>query len=190
MALTGRSSRLRRLHNLARGEMRVPVALSIRALGLMLVFAAATAAQDGAAVFQANCATCHAAADDAQQAKSPSIDVLRRLSTEAIVNALLNGKMRIQAVALSDAQRRSVSEFLGGRPLEPPAAASSVMPCSRTSPFPGPSGSSEWNGWGNGIRNTRFTRDGGLGAKDLPKLTLKWAFGYAGVTSARAQPAL
>ena len=38
--------------------------------------------------------------------------------------------------------------------------------------------------------NTRFAKDGGLSAKDLPKLKLKWAFGFAGVTSARAQPAL
>ena len=93
--------------------MRVLVAVFIRVFGLMLVFAGAAAAQDGAAVFQANCATCHAAADAAQQARNPSIDTLRRLTPEAILNALLNGKMRIQAVALSDAQRRAVAEFLG-----------------------------------------------------------------------------
>ena len=51
-------------------------------------------------------------------------------------------------------------------------------------------GTGEWNGWGNGISNTRFAKDGGLSAKDLPKLKLKWAFGFADVTSARAQPAL
>ena len=125
-----------------------------------------------------------------QQARNPSIDTLRRLTPEAILNALLNGKMRIQAVALSDAERRAVAEFLGGRALEAAAAGSSVTRCNATSPFRGPSGTGEWNGWGNGISNTRFAKDGGLGAKDLPKLKLKWAFGFAGVTSARAQPAL
>ena len=144
----------------------------------MLVFAGATAAQDdGAAVFQANCATCHAAADAAQQARNPSIDTLRRLTPEAILNALLNGKMRIQAVALSDAQRRAVAEFLGDRALEAAIAGGSVTPCKATSPFRGPSGAGEWNGWGNGSSNTRFAKDGGIGAKDLPKLKLKWAFG-------------
>ena len=170
--------------------MRVIVAGFIRVLGLTLVFAGAAAAQDGAAVFQANCATCHAAADASQQARNPSIDTLRRLTPEAILNALLNGKMRIQAVTLSDAQRRAVAEFLGGRALEAAIAGASVTPCKATSPFRGPSGAGEWNGWGNGLSNTRFTKDGGIGAKDLPKLKLKWAFGFAGVTSARAQPAL
>ena len=170
--------------------MRVIVAGFIRVLGLIPVLAGAAAAQDGAAVFQASCATCHAAADAAQQARNPSIDTLRRLTPEAILNALLNGKMRIQAVALSDAERRAVAEFIGGRSLDAGTAGSSVIRCNATPPFRGPSGTSEWNGWGNGLSNTRFTRDGGISARDLPKLKLKWAFGFAGVTSARAQPAL
>jgi mono/diheme cytochrome c family protein len=41
--------------------MRVLVAVFTCVFGLML--AGAAAAQDGSAVFQANCATCHAAAD-------------------------------------------------------------------------------------------------------------------------------
>jgi len=156
----------------------------------MLVFAGAAAAQDGAAVFQANCASCHASADAAQQARNPGIDTLRRLTPEAILNALLNGKMRIQAVALSDADRRAVAEFVGGRPLAPVVAGASVAPCKSASPFRGPTGTSEWNGWGNGSSNTRFAKDGGISAKELPKLKLKWAFGFANVTAARAQPAL
>lgn len=177
--------------------MRALVAVFTHILGLMLVFAGAAHAQataaavaDGSAVFQANCATCHAAAGAPQQTRNPNIDTLRRLTPEAILNALLNGKMRIQAVALSDAERIAVAEFLGGRALEAANAGSSVKPCTATSPFRGPTGSSEWNGWGNGASNTRFAKDGGIGAKDLPKLKLKWAFGYTGVTSARAQPAL
>lgn len=166
------------------------IAAFLRVLGLTLIVAGAAAAQDGAAVFQASCATCHAAGDAAQQSRNPSVDTLRRLTPEAVLNALLNGKMRIQAVALSDAERRAVAEFLGGRPLEPASARSPVARCSATLPFRGPSGTGEWNGWGNGLRNTRFTPDGGITAKDLPKLKLKWAFGFADVTSARAQPAL
>lgn len=166
------------------------IAAFIRVLGLTLVLAGTAAAQDGAAVFRANCATCHAAGDAAQQSRNPSIDTLGRLTPEAILNALLNGKMRIQAVALTDAERRAVAEFLGGRSLEPASARSPVTRCNVTVPFRGPSGTGEWNGWGNGLRNTRFTADGGLTAKDLPKLKLKWAFGFVDVTSARAQPAL
>ena len=131
--------------------MRSLVAVFTHILGLMLVFAGAADAQDGAAVFQASSATCHAAADAPQPTRNPNIDTLRRLTPEAILNALLNGKMRIQAVALSDAERRAVAEFLGGRALEAANAGSSVKPCTATSPFRGPTGSSEWNytcwGW-------------------------------------------
>ena len=63
-------------------------------------------------------------------------------------------------------------------------------PASRRRRFAATVAASDWNGWGNGIENTRFAKNGGLSAGDLPKLTLKWAFGYADVTSARAQPAL
>ena len=47
-----------------------------------------------------------------------------------------------------------------------------------------------WNGWGNGAANTRFAANAGLTAADLPRLKLKWAFGYAGVNAARAQPTI
>src|SRR5262249_25439447 len=49
-----------------------------------------------------------------------------------------------------------------------------------------------WNGYGGDITNTRFqaASKSGLPAASVPRLTLKWAFGFAGVTSARAQPAV
>jgi polyvinyl alcohol dehydrogenase (cytochrome) len=170
--------------------MPVVITVLIRVLVVMLVFARVAGAQDGAAIFEANCANCHAAAAAAAQSRNPGIDTLRRLTPDAILNALLNGKMRIQAVALSDGERRAVAEFLGGRPVDAAAAGSSVTACKATSPFRGPTGAREWNGWGNGASNTRFAKDGGISARELPRLTLKWAFGFTGVTSARAQPAL
>ena len=137
-----------------------------------------------------NCASCHGTADGPQPANAPSVAALRQFSPEAILNALLNGKMRIQGTPLSDADRRAVAEFLGGRALRSTPAGSSVAACRSSPPFRGAVAASDWNGWGHGIENTRFASNGGLTAGDLPKLTLKWAFGYADVTSARAQPAL
>ena len=85
----------------------------------MLVFALSgyAAAQDGAEAFRVNCASCHGTADGPQPANAPSVAALRQFSPEAILNALLNGKMRIQGTPLSDADRRAVAEFLGGRAL-------------------------------------------------------------------------
>ena len=170
-------------------------ALSGRALGQgaaqsAVQSAASNAAQDGAEAFRVNCSSCHGTADGSQPVNAPSVASLRQLSPEAILNALLNGKMRIQGTPLSDAERRAVAELLGGRALRITPPESSVVSCQSSSPFRGAVAASDWNGWGNGIENTRFAKNGGLSAGDLPKLTLKWAFGYADVTSARAQPAL
>ena len=53
-----------------------------------------------------------------------------------------------------------------------------------------PQASPSWNGWGNGSANTRFQprAQGKLTAADLPRLQLKWAFGFSRVMTARPQP--
>ena len=160
-------------------------------LCLSLTSALCARAQDGEAVFRANCATCHGDPNGPSPVSAPTVAALRRSTPESILNALVNGKMRIQGTPLDDAARRAVAEFLGGRPLHNPLADAAVVRCA--SPFPpfrGDTEEGDWNGWGNGLGNTRFARRGGLTAAELPRLKLKWAFGYADVTSARAQPAL
>ena len=51
---------------------------------------------------------------------------------------------------------------------------------------------SGWNGWGAGVANTRYSpaATGGVTAPMMPRMKLKWAFGFAGVSSARSQPAV
>jgi len=53
-----------------------------------------------------------------------------------------------------------------------------------------PQASPSWNGWGNGPANTRFQpkAQGKLTAADLPRLQLKWAFGFTNAMTARPQP--
>ena len=41
-------------------------------------------------------------------------------------------------------------------------------------------GSAQWNGWGRDIENTRYQPEPALRASDIPKLALKWAFGFQG----------
>jgi polyvinyl alcohol dehydrogenase (cytochrome) len=48
--------------------------------------------------------------------------------------------------------------------------------------------SGDWIGWGNGIENSRFQPKPGLAPGDVPKLKLKWAFGFPNETMANAQP--
>ena len=51
-------------------------------------------------------------------------------------------------------------------------------------------GPADWNGWGNGAANNRFqsAAAAGLTTPRVPRLKLKWAFGYPGGTSAYGQP--
>ena len=49
---------------------------------------------------------------------------------------------------------------------------------------------SEWNGWGVDGGNSRFQNRPGLTAADVPRLALKWAFGFPDGNSAYGQPSV
>src|SRR6185295_15910086 len=120
----------------------------------------------------------------------PAPDQLRAIPPEAIVNALTIGKMSTQGAALSPAERAAVALFLTGRA---PVAAVANAPSNRcTSPTPttDPTRGAAWISWGNDASNSRYAPQGGLTAADVPKLKLKWAFGFEGITTARVQPAM
>jgi len=51
-------------------------------------------------------------------------------------------------------------------------------------------GAGDWNGWGVDGSNARYQPQPGLAAADVPKLKLKWAFGFAGDMRAVGQPAI
>ena len=51
-----------------------------------------------------------------------------------------------------------------------------------------PNAKADWNGWGVDPTNSRFQPNPGLAAADVPRLKLKWAFGFPGDNSAAAQP--
>jgi polyvinyl alcohol dehydrogenase (cytochrome) len=114
------------------------------------------------------------------------------MTPEAIFNSLTLGRMMVQAISLTEPEQRAVSVALAGRPFAPPSPPVVVNRCPTSPPMRDPASPGGWNGWGNGVSNTRFqsAANGGLTAADLPKLKLKWAFGYSIVTSARAQPTL
>ena len=140
----------------------------------------------GQAAYDRACAGCHSDAESG----APTRNALRAMTPEAILNALVNGKMQRQGAEMTDADRRAVSEFLAGRALGGTTASSTASKCKASPAMSDASRGASWNGWGNGTSNARFARNGGVTAADLPRLKLKWAFGYANVNAARAQPAL
>src|SRR5262245_54431218 len=141
---------------------------------------------NGEGVFKQACASCH----NETSTTAPPPAVLRQMTAESIFNAMTLGRMQIQAISLSEADQRAVAVFLAGKPFAPTAAIEVKNKCTASPAMRTPAASGEWNGWGGNVSNTRFQPNGGLTAADLPKLKLKWAFGYHTVTSARAQPML
>src|SRR5262245_48400896 len=105
------------------------VLATVFVLGVMAAPAAAQA-PDGAAVFQAACASCHA--QPAPDSRAPGREVLAQLAPESILVALTSGQMFRQGSALTDAERRAVAGFLAGRPVGTPAPPSSAGRCTAT----------------------------------------------------------
>ena len=165
----------------------------------------AKAADLGEATFQRICAACHTTL---VSRASPSSDhppnpmelralpreMLRQMPPEAVLTALTSGKMQAQGSMLSDAERHAVAEYASGSHFGAAkyGAVSTEKPNLCTSPATAIASKTalSWNGWGNGLDNARFQPQatGGLTAKDLPKLKLKWAFGYTNTVALRAQP--
>jgi polyvinyl alcohol dehydrogenase (cytochrome) len=69
------------------------------------------------------------------------------------------------------------------------AAADDSGHCTGTAKAFAP-GAGDWNGWGAEASNARYQAQPGLAAADVPKLKLKWAFGFAGDMRAVGQPAV
>lgn len=147
-------------------------------------------AQEGADLYQANCAVCHDGGVD----RAPPRDTFAAMLPERVLNALEAGSMISMAVTLSSEQRRALSEYLTGKSLdvvysETPTTAAM---CARDSAPLRPSGPS-WTGWGGtSTANMRFqpAAAAGIGPENIANLELKWAFGLPGHIQAYGNPAV
>ena len=98
--------------------------------------------------------------------------------------------MAVEGLGLSTAQIADLAEFLTGRQLvkeQIPAAA--FCAADRERAFADPLAKPYWNGWGVDLGQHRFqpAEMAQLTAEQVPKLKLKWAFGFPGVLRAQAQ---
>jgi polyvinyl alcohol dehydrogenase (cytochrome) len=148
----------------------------------------ADAPRDPASLFAADCATCHHADDP----RAPSAETLHARSPQAIVDALTSGSMRYQGLSLSGAERRAIAEYLTGRKLRGAITGATAGRCARPAPSGDPSAGPLWNGWGPTPLNTHFQPAAlaGVTAAQVPRLQLKWAFGFPDATSSWAQPSV
>jgi polyvinyl alcohol dehydrogenase (cytochrome) len=167
--------------------LRVGSAVATAALLAAVVLTASAQAPDGAAIFARDCASCH---DGAAGSRAPAPDILRQRSPEAILSALTAGGMRPQGGRLSGAERRAVAEYLSGRAPGGDITGAITGRCTASPPLVVSEASLAWAGWSPSLANTRFqpASQAGLTVDQVPRLSLKWAFGFPDATSAWSQP--
>jgi polyvinyl alcohol dehydrogenase (cytochrome) len=140
---------------------------------------------EGAKLYQQYCATCH----DHPQDRIPALAVIARRSPEEVLQSLTTGLMRTQSAGLNLNERTALATFVTGKapsgeltaPPEKNVCARHDAPLDLAAP--------QWNGWGRDLDNSRFQPQPGLTATDVPRLKLKWAFGYRG-SSIYGQPTI
>ncbi|HKV04481.1 MAG TPA: PQQ-binding-like beta-propeller repeat protein [Candidatus Acidoferrales bacterium] len=145
----------------------------------------------GEALFDEHCASCHANGSAVERA--PDLKTLMELTPESVYAAVTTGSMSVPAQPLTDDQKRLVAEYLGGRPLDlTDSAGAQSMPnrCASNSPLGNPQIGPSWNGWSVDATNARFAsaKIAGISAQQISGLTLKWAFGFPGGSTAYGQP--
>ena len=77
---------------------------------------AKTEVADGMALYQEHCAACH----DGQVPRAPHMITFSTIGADAILNAMNNGVMRVQASALTATEREVLAGFLAGEAMAPP----------------------------------------------------------------------
>src|SRR6516162_2037582 len=148
--------------------------------------------ENGIAVFQTQCMTCHG---NPNVERAPSPNAIREMSPERIYAALTSGVMKDQGDKLPDQDKRGVAEFMSGRPMgsaQQGDAKNMPNQCRNNPPMADPVRGPSWNGWGSDLSNSRFqsAQAAGLTPAQVPQLKLKWAFGFPQGVSANTQPTI
>ena len=160
-------------------------ALLTASLVCALAVTAAAQSVSGEAVYQRRCAACH---DKPADGRTPSVGTLKAMTATRILRTLDFGAMMTIAYQLRRDEREAVASFLGkpGGDAPPPPSAF----CRDRSVTLDVGSGPVWNGWSPVSDNTRFAPAtlAGLSAAQVPKLALKWAFGFDGDISAFSQP--
>ena len=161
-----------------------------RAIVTLAIAAAAPAAvlaqtPSGEAVYKTRCAACH---DNAADARTPSRATLQNMTPSRILRTLDFGAMMTIAYTLRRDEREAVAAFLG-RPGPEPRPRPEAF-CSDRSVALKDVSQASWNGWSPSRDNARFVPAdlARLTASEVPRLKLKWAFGFEGDISAFSQP--
>jgi len=129
----------------------------------------------GAALYRERCAACH----EQPTGRVPPRVTMLPLTPEYVERILSTGTMKAQATGLTGEQIRSLATFVTRKPFgahaEPDPKANLCKHATKLQP-----GSRDWSSWGADYANSRYQREPGLTAKEVPRLRVKWVFAYPG----------
>jgi polyvinyl alcohol dehydrogenase (cytochrome) len=141
-------------------------------------------------MYRQSCAQCH----DAGVGRAPKREAFRDMTPEHVLAAMETGEMVTMGMRWPAEGRRAIAQFLTGKEFGnaltttpgPQAMCSAAENARAFNPAAGPA----WNGWGVNTSNTRFqdATMAGLTSAELPRLKLKWAFGFPGDLNANGHP--
>jgi polyvinyl alcohol dehydrogenase (cytochrome) len=139
----------------------------------------------GETLYRARCASCH----EGGVARAPDTNALRQFRSERMSFALMFGMMSQQGRDLSQGEIQDIVRYLVGAP-PPPQQPLPDSKCRDRGPVLADASLPRWNGWGVDIAQRRFqpAAMAQLSPDNVPRLKLKWAFGFPGDTKAYAQP--
>lgn len=137
---------------------------------------------DVESLYREKCRVCH----DTGVPRAPNRAALAMMAAENIQFALTKGTMKTQGEQLTPAEIEGLSKFLSGTGSTS-EAANRCQGEDRT--FIEPLKEPRWNGWGVDTLQRRFqsAEMAQLSVEQVPKLKLKWAFGFPGVNRAVGQ---
>jgi polyvinyl alcohol dehydrogenase (cytochrome) len=165
--------------------------IAIICLWIWLCVPVRSGSQDGAALYTRHCAECHESTSG--DIRAPGRSVLMKMPPEEILLSMESGTMASFGRGRSAAERRAIAEYLAGKPLADKGTAAKALDSTRCETVPQgfdrPLKGPHWNGWGVDLANSRFqtAEMAGLTPAQVPRLKLKWAFGYPGAVLANGQ---
>jgi polyvinyl alcohol dehydrogenase (cytochrome) len=159
-------------------NLRVTTAISwfVFTTAIFVSLPAPAAEESGEQLYKARCATCHEQAIE----RMPTRAALKEFAPENIIAAISTGIMSTQGSGLTPEQRRALAQFLSTKSFGDAQAATPLPNLCTKEALPLTLKGSQWNGWGNDLENTRVQPEPGFSAADVPRLKLKWAYGYPG----------
>ena len=142
----------------------------------------------GKKLYDKYCATCH---DHPVETKSVPFATLRGMRHGTLHYALTQGKMKLQASPMKEAELGLLLDFIAGRQvLDESWIARMQCPAGRSKPDLAGAATVAHFGFGPGNHRQLSKEQAGLETADFKELELAWSLAFPGATTMRAQPAI